>query len=196
MIKDFIHKTILFIIGLCTLTVCDKNGKVLPSDFKSNCEINGEIYTDQMPTLLPPGVKRTPYVDLKMSGKRYIQFYSSLQRSGQIQKKEFLLLIFISIDRDFILEQKYGFQIGKNGLMPSTDYSSLPEGQSQYVVIRSSVDETWYSGEGFLEFTEFNMTALIAKGKFTFNFPYPPSYKEVNNLQLDGTFECSINTFD
>lgn len=195
MIKNIIYKMALFVIVPYFLMACNKDGNPLPSSFKLICSINGETYIDQMPVLLPPGVKRTPYIDFKMSGNRYMEFYSSLRNNSHIERQEtFELQIVMPVNKEFELEKQYEFtQIEKNEFVANFNSDNSSKEQTQYVAIRSSDEEMWHYGTGMLKFTEFDISTQIAKGEISFTFP---SMNEKDYLKLDGKFECWINTLD
>lgn len=77
MMKRFDKLRKLAIIALvCTSTVgCDKNEDSSSFDVFT-CVVNGVVYKDYMPYLLPPGGVRTPYIKYRFdeNGKRLIFF--------------------------------------------------------------------------------------------------------------------------
>ena len=83
--KIFYHLTVGVLI-LFLLAACDKHGNPLPSDLKFIAVLNGVKYKDELPMFLPPGVQRTPVMQIVSADTGYLNLRSLLMPEDENDK--------------------------------------------------------------------------------------------------------------
>ncbi len=178
------------------IAACDKKGNPLPSDIKFSGELNGVMYKDEMPMVIPPGAQRTPVLEIVAGDQGYINIRSSLkpEDSGDTHG-DFSLNIRVPLSEQIQLNKEYSFSpiAGKEKLTGSDNLLYL-DGKNQFVSISStsySLDTKYY-GKGTLVLTEYDLVKNKAQGKVEFVFPYDIWGSNIMDLKMSGQFHCWI----
>ena len=194
--KIFYHLTVGVLI-LFLLAACDKHGNPLPSDLKFIAVLNGVKYKDELPMFLPPGVQRTPVMQIVSADTGYLNLRSLLKTEDENDiHGNFSLKIRIPTIEPIQVNKKYSFSPipGKEVLFGIESLIYL-EGAKQFVSVSSTYFnlDLRYFGTGTLVFTSYDLEKNRAKGKVDFVLPYDIWDSESKDLKLTGEFYCWIN---